>query len=95
MSSSHIQGLASTGLFSSLIHYLPFFSSASGMPVEKKIVTPHGLRFRPRIPVTSPKGPLDSSSGLDIVGKGGIESTGLRQRQLTKKENEKTFDNQF
>jgi hypothetical protein len=95
ISRSHIHGLASTGFFADLILYSPFFSSASDMPIEKTVVSPHELRSSSHIQITSPKWPLDSSSGLDGLGKSGIESTGLRQRRLTKNENEKTFENHF
>jgi hypothetical protein len=94
MSSSHAQGLNSTGLFSYFILYWPFFSSASDIPIEK-MNSPYLLRSSPRIQAITPKLSLESSGGVDIVGENGIESTGLRQRLQTKNKNEETFENQF
>jgi hypothetical protein len=95
MSSSHAQGLKSTCLFSYFILYLPYFSSASDIPIEKNMKSPQLLRSSPRIQAIMPKLSLESSGGVDIVGENGIESTGLRQRLQTKNKNEKAFENQF
>jgi hypothetical protein len=96
MSSSHDQGLnsTSTDLFSYFILYLPFFSSASNIPL-KKMNSPRLLRSPLRIQAITPNLSLESSGGVDIVGENGIESTGLRQRLQTKNKNEETFENQF